>query len=319
MALIKPKALGKGSTIGLVAPAIYLEETDIEAGVAVLHKMGYKTKVHPQCHLRHHCRAGTAKERAAAIHDMFTDPEVDGILCVRGGSGAMRTEAHLDYDLIRQNPKFFGGFSDITLLLHSLQQKAGLVTFHAPVLNYISREDTLTLAHFADVVAGNKVSVEIPKSERLKKGTARGKLIGGNLTLLSLLMGTPDAPDTQGAILFIEDVAEPHYKLDRCLWHLKRAGKLENISGVIIGEMPGVGQTYATKTNESYGLTIWESVQELFKDKNIPIVANAPIGHTDRMLTFPLGIEATLRVTNKNASLTLEESATDLTAERQAS
>ena len=232
----------------------------------------------------------------------------------------MRTEAHLDYGLIRENPKVFCGFSDITMLLHSIQQKSGLITFHGPMFPHTFwRENTLGMTHFADVMAGNMVSVDIPRSERLKKGTARGKLIGGNLSILSLLTGTPAAPDTHGAILFIEDVAEPHYKLDRCLWHLKQAGKLDNVAGVVVSEMVDVYMSVARRTGIGYGHTILDSIQEIFADKNIPIVANAPVGHGDCTLTMPLGVEATLRVNNKSASITLNEPATALADQRQAS
>lgn len=318
MDLIKPKALGKGSTVGITMPTTFLPDSDLTKGIAVLEKMGFKTKVHPGHTLRDHCRAGTDEQRGQAVNDMFADPEIDGIICAAGGSAAMRTEAFLDYEIIRKNPKVFCGFSDITLLLHSIQQKAGLITFHGPVLSYLLNEDTLTLAHFAEVVAGNKVSIDFPQPQLMQKGTAKGRLVGGNMALLSTLMGTPDAPDFDNALLFIEDVGEAHFRLDRLLWHMNRAGKLENIAGVVIGEMAGAEQTVVRATGASYGITIWDSVMELFGDRKIPIVGNAPIGHGKTTLTLPIGVKATLRVANKNASLTLEEGATILNQQKEA-
>lgn len=318
MPLIKPKPLGKGSTIGLVAPAVYLDNEPIRQGAEVLQKMGYKTKVHPSCQLRHHCRAGTAKQRAQAINDMFADPEVDGILCVRAGSGCLRTEPHIDYDIIRQNPKVFCGFSDATLLLHIIQKKTGMVTFHGPVLFYMLSDNALELAHFSDVMAGNKVSVDLPEPRLMKKGKGTGKLIGGNMCAFISLMGSAEEPDTDGAILFIEDIYEAHHSLDRMLWHLKHAGKLENLAGVILSELPGVEESFVRSTGASYGITVWDSLMEIFEGKNIPIVGNTPVGHGDCTLTLPVGIKATLRVTDKNASLTLEEGATAFDRQEEA-
>ena len=307
MDLIKPKAIGKGSHIGIVAPANFMDDDELIKSANVLHKMGFKITVHPQCHKRHHCRAGTAAERAAAIHDFFEDSSIDAILCARGGSGHMRTEAQLDYTLIRQNPKIFMALSDGTYLLHSIQQKAGLVTFHGPVAKFFIEEDGITLAHFAEVVAGNTVSLDFPQAEIIQRGTAKGPLTGGNLTTLTTLLGTPMAPQTEGAILFIEDINEPYYVIDRLLWHLKNAGKLENIQGLIIGEFSN-----AAETNTVYGITPHQSILELFSGKNIPIVANAPCGHGRRNATLPLGVEATLNVRRKGASLTLAESAVNM-------
>lgn len=315
MTLIKPKALGKGSTIGLISPANHLDEENIAKGVAALENMGFNTRLHPQNFLRHHRRAGTAEVRGKAINEMFADPEIDGIMCLRGGSGFMRVEPWLDYNVIHQNPKVLCGNSDITLMLQGIQNKTGLVTFHGPMFRHsLSRADTLSMAHFAEVVGGNKVSVDLPTPKLMNKGKATGKLVGGNLALLSTLIGTPEEPDMDGAILFFEEVGEEHFRLDRNLWHLKRAGKLENIAGVMLGEMISV-----VESDVPYGITIWDSVMELFADKNIPIVGDAPIGHGDHNLTLPLGLEATLNVTNTSASLTLEEGATDLQHQRQAS
>ena len=310
MELIKPKALGKGSTIGLVAPALYLDEDALDKGVKILENMGYKTKVHPHCHLRHYNRAGTAEQRGQAVNDMFADPDVDGILCVRGGDGFLRTEQYLDYDIIKNNPKVFCGFSSATFLLHSFLVKTGLVTYHGPALIFILKENTLGLSHFNDVLSGHQVSVDIPAPKLMQKGVGTGPLIGGNISNFVCLMGTPYEPDTDGAILFLEDIYDWHHTYVRFMWHLKHVGKLENLAGIVIGEMIDVGSSYDRRTGTGDGVTIWDSIMELCAEQNIPIVGNVPIGHGDCTLTLPLGIEATLRVTDNNASLTLEEPAT---------
>ena len=248
---IKPKRLEPGQTIGVVAPAYTIDEDDrIQAGVETVELLGFRVKPGQHLFRRHGYFAGTDQERAADLNAMFADPEVAGIICLRGGYGASRTLPYLDFELIRRNPKPLIGYSDITTLLNPIQRLTGLVTFHGPIA--AQTYTPYTLASFGKFCRPRSADSCSPNRRRsrpgpggssdrtgratLVPGVARGRLVGGNLTLLAHLAGTPYAPDYAGAILFLEDVKESIYRIDRMLTQLWLAGSLQQVAGIVFGK-----------------------------------------------------------------------------------
>jgi len=258
---------------------------------------------------------GTIEERVADLHAMFADPEVKAVFCVRGGYGAAMLLDKIDFGLIRKNPKLFIGYSDITALHLGIHGQTGLVTFHGPVA--LSRFNDWTLEHFKRAVFEPKPlgALRNPPEERpmrpkhltraLRAGKATGPLIGGNLSLVSSTMGTPWEIQTAGRILFLEDVDEPPYSVDRMLTHLRLAGKFRDIRGLVIGEC---ADCVPRRPSSEGGFSLGEIYDNILGDLKVPVVTGLTIGHTDDQLTLPLGVQATLDA--GSATLTIEEAAT---------
>jgi muramoyltetrapeptide carboxypeptidase len=298
--LLRPGKLKEGDTVGLVLPASQAFEADhIGRAREQLEALGFRVKVGKHAYDRHGYLAGTDRDRAADLNAMFADPEVAGISCFTGGWGTPRLLPYLDYPMIRKNPKVLIGFSDITALLNAVQMKTGLVTFHGP--NADSRYEQYTLANFRRVVMSAEpigtISNPSKRDEELTNrdhrvitisgGRAKGRIVGGNLTLISTTMGTPYEIDTTGAILFLEDVDEALYRVDRMLTQLWLAGKLEKIAGFAFGrctECPVRGPS----------LSLGEILRERFGGRGVPAVSNLAFGHLEKKMTLPLGMEATL-------------------------
>jgi muramoyltetrapeptide carboxypeptidase len=225
---------------------------------------------------------------------MFADPSIDAIICARGGYGANRVLPLLDYDVIRANPKIFVGYSDVTGLLTSISRYAGLVTFHGPMLSTFDRKALpFNIESLQGVLSGEAdVAVRSPAecpARVLRPGTATGPLWGGNLVLLTERLGTPDQLDLDGGILFIEDVGEYLYKLDRMLLHLKRSGSLDGIAGLVVGEMIDMEDT-----DEPFGKNVDEIVLDVCGAFDFPVVSNFPCGHGDYQATLPVSHEVVL-------------------------
>jgi muramoyltetrapeptide carboxypeptidase len=225
---------------------------------------------------------------------MFTDPQVSAIVCAKGGYGAPRIVDALDYGLIRRHPKRFVGYSDITALLLGIARHAGLETYHGPMLGDVA--DGLapdSAAHLLAALTGtpapDAAAALLDQAVALRPGRAAGRLIGGNLSLLVNMIGTPTDFDTAGAILFLEDVDEPLYHIDRMLVHLRRAGKFAGIAGLMIGEM-----TKLRDGSVPFGATVEDMALAAIGDAAIPVVANFPCGHSPRQMTLPIGAPATL-------------------------
>ena len=295
--LLLPPRLKQGDTIGLVSPssATY-ERQPFSVVTETLQALGFKVKEGRNARARRGHLAGTDAQRAQDLNDMFSDPEVQGILAMTGGSGATRILHLLDYAAIARSPKFFGGFSDITALLNAIQAKTGLVTFHAPV--GISNWNEFSTRYFRSVLMdGAAVTFSNPverdgvpaqttgRIQTLRGGKARGKLLGGNLSVLTTLLGTPYLPDFKGAILFLEDINEFIYRIDRMLSHLKQAGVLDSLAGVVLGQFTDC------KPGESYGTSTLEEVfDDYFKPLNIPVYSGAMFGHVRLKFTLPVGL-----------------------------
>lgn len=282
--LILPPRLNRGDTIGLVAPAgPIVNEAGFTAGVRLLRETGFEVKFAPGLtHQREAYLAGTDTRRINEFRDLWADPEVKALLAARGGYGSLRIVSSLDMDLMRSQPKILIGFSDVTVLITAILKHAGLVTFHGPTLSTLARSDRETAETFFNTITGRPPElIKADGLEVLVPGQARGRLLGGNLTTLTSLMGTSYELPWEGAILFLEDVNEAPYRLDRTLTHLKEAGRLQGVAGVILGIFDECGDVEL----------FWKRTIELFEDEHIPIWANFPVGHGQANRILPLGIE----------------------------
>jgi muramoyltetrapeptide carboxypeptidase len=287
-------ALRDGEVVGVVAPARWLAEADLAAATADLFGTRFAVKLSPELSLREHQFAGSDAVRARAIEAMFADPAVKAIVCAKGGYGSPRIVDALDYDLIARNPKRFVGYSDVTALLLGITRHAGLETYHGPMLTDVveglsASSKAYLIATLTETPAPDQTAALLAHTSVLRAGVAEGRLIGGNLTLLVNMIGTRTDFDTVGAILFVEDVDEPLYNIDRMLVHLERAGKLDAIAGLVIGEMRDIADSA-----EPFGATVEQMALERVGDAAIPIVANFPCGHGPRQLTLRVGATARL-------------------------
>jgi len=290
----RPDRLKPGARIGIVNPAYWLEQERLQRAVDVFEELGYELVLGKSTGLQQDKYAGSAAARAADIMAMFTDPDIDAIICARGGYGGNRVLPLLDYDLIRKHPKIFIGYSDVTGFLASISQQSGLVTFHGPMLTTYGKHTLqYNLDVFQDVLSGRgDIRIQSPdacRARTLKAGTASGALCGGNLSLVIERLGTPHQIDTAGSILFLEEIDEELYAFDRMMLHLKTSGSLQHINGLIIGEMLDMGDS-----GVPFGKTIDEIVLDVCRDLDFPIISNFPCGHGDYQATLPVSHEVEL-------------------------
>lgn len=303
---VLPPRLTPGDTVGVVAPASATFQTvDLVIARESLEALGLKVSIGKHVLARHGYLAGRDEDRAADINTFFADRNVRAVLPIRGGWGSSRVLPHLDYGLIRNNPKVVVGFSDITALHMAIHAKTGLVTFHGP--NGMGRWDEWSLGYFKRVLfSGEAVTMENPtelsdrnalaqtehRVQTITPGTARGRLLGGNLTVLTAILGSPYVPSFDGAILFLEDVGEDLYRVDRMFTQLKLAGILDRIRGFVFGTCaecePGEG--FAS-------LTLEEILGDHIKPLGVPAWFGAMIGHQTPQWTVPVGIEAEIDAT----------------------
>lgn len=316
--IVKPRALRPGDTAGIVSPSTQVTDPDqLQLAQRTVEYFGLKPRWASSVRSHRAQGVATVAERVNDLHEMFRDPDVRGIFCIRGGYGASQLLADLDYDLIRRNPKVFVGYSDITALHLAIHKMTGLVTFHGPVV--LSEFTTYTLdcyrrALFQSSPLGRLANP--PESNKLRpshpwrtihEGVAEGRLIGGNLTLISTLMGTPYEIETDGRIFFTEDVGEEAYRIDRMLTQLRLAGKLQAAAGAVFGECHDCGPN-DYKPSFAWNMTLGEVLDDRFSGIRAPVFSGLTIGHTADQLTLPIGVTASLDATN--GTLTVEESAT---------
>ena len=297
-ATIRPRRLQPGDTIALINPsgAVY-EREPYAVATESLQAMGFRVREAPNLRARYGHFAGTDAQRAADVNAMFADPAVHGILAMTGGSGGNRILPLLDYAAMRRTPKFLGGFSDITALLNAVHAKTGLVTFHCPVA--ASEWNAFSVEHWRGTVVEARAMVlanptdkddnivsKTGRTTTLRGGIARGPLVGGNLAVLTSMAGSPYWPAFDGAILFLEDINEYIYRVDRMLSTLMLSGMLQRVAGVVLGAFtqcePGNG--YGT-------LTLDEVFDDYFKPLNVPVYRGAQFGHVKRKFTLPVGLD----------------------------
>mgnify|MGYP001813058853 CR=1 FL=1 len=280
-----PIRIKPGDTIGIAAPAGPFDRQTFFRGTRIIEDMGFKIFIPPGLFEKNHYLAGSDKHRVQFVNQLFADKSIDAIICARGGYGSLRILPMLDYDAIKNNPKVFIGFSDITILLSDLFTRCNLVTFHGPVVTSLadaSEETKLSL--FRNVTADSNLEIKLSGGRTIKPGVATGGICGGNLTMLCHLVGTPFAPDFENKILFLEDRGEAPYRIDRMLVHMELAGCFNGISGIILGAFEECGPIE----------DIIKIIGGLSEKYPVPILAGLDAGHGSHNLTIPLGIEATL-------------------------
>ena len=298
--VIKPPRLKAGDTLGLIHPAsATFMKMDLEIATDNLKALGFKVKQGAHALDRYGYLAGKDVDRAADINALFADPQVQGICAVRGGWGAARTLPFLNFETIRTNPKALFGFSDITALHMAIPAKTGLVTFHAPTgfsawtefsANWFRRVlmDGEAASFINEPDFRGRIAPVGFRTQMIVPGKAQGRLVGGNLTVLAHLVGTPYLPDFTGKILFLEDVHEGIYRVDRMLTHLKLAGLLSKIKGFIWGQC-----SECEPDSSGYGsLTIEEVLDDHVKPLGVPTYRGAMIGHIEKQFTVPEGVPA---------------------------
>ena len=310
----KPEALMPGDTIAIIAPAYPLNSERVPRIAKRLKDMGFKVKYGPNIYERYGYLAGSDEERAKYLMAAYKDPEVKGIFPGTGGFGTTRMLDLLDYDYIRKHPKVFIGFSDITGLHLAINKKCSQITFHSPNplwgLGSESGLHPFSEKYFWRAIKADKYfsdkgeklpggwTYEIPddasKIVTIVSGVAEGRLIGGNLSLVAALMGTPYEIETKGKILFLEDVNEEPYRIDRYLSQLELGGKFEDVSGVVLGRWR---KCVAEDPEES--LTLEQVFNDYFSLRDYPVIVNFPIGHVSINATLPIGAMAELDADNR--------------------
>jgi len=296
---IRPPRLKHGDTIGIAAPSGPFDKPLFEKGLDVLRHMGFKVHVPEEVFQREGFLAGPDAVRAGVLNALFADPAIHGIVCARGGYGATRVLPYLDWETIHRHPKAFVGFSDITVLHWTLLARAGLVTFHGPMGTTLGKAPERCRALLRQaLMLDPPVDLAPPGVTVLSHGEAAGPVVGGNLTLLCHLVGTPYAPQFDGCLLFLEDVTEAPYRLDRMLVQMTLAGCFEGMAGLVLGQFEDCGET----------AEIHDVFMRTFGPLGIPVVAGFPIGHGEDNATLPIGVPA--RLTTRPARLVYREAAT---------
>lgn len=310
--LRRPPLLREGDTIGLIAPGSPVGDLALQRAVNNIESLGLKVKLGAFVSMERGYLAGTDEQRLADIYAMFADPGIQGVWCVRGGYGCMRLLPRLDFRLIRKNPKVFIGYSDITALHLAIQQETGLMTFHGPVGT--SEYTDYTRQYLRKVLFAGEASrpLTIPLSpenianpepgyrlEVIRPGLASGPLVGGNLSLLSAMVGTAHEPQVKGRILFMEEVGEKPYRIDRMLTQLRQALPLEKAAGIALGIFND-----CQPDEDDLSLTLMETLKDRLGDLNIPVVYGLSFGHIANMCTLPVGAPA--RLDAARGLLTLE-------------
>lgn len=299
--MLLPNALRPGDRVAVIAPAGRVDAAGLERGLAELRSWGLEPV--PGAHLlaSHGYLAGTDAQRAADLLWAFRDPAIAGVICARGGYGCLRLLPHLDWGVIRANPKAFAGFSDITTLHQAFWKEAGLVTFHGPMVsvaepggmpayNAAGLRAALMGQAYPGPVPLPEGAPDAPGLQTLVGGRARGRLLGGNLELVTRSIGTPWQLDTRGAILVLEDVDEAPYRVDRMLMQLRLAGLLDGVAGIVFGDSP----TCLVHPEGRPSLTLFEVLGELLAPLGVPLLYGFPCGHSRYRATLPLGCLAEL-------------------------
>ena len=306
--MIKPPRLKPSATIGIVSPSYHIDEDVYNRTAKIFIEHGFNIIEGKSVQLTNNLYSGTPEQRAQDIMEMFANPKIDAIICARGGYGANRVLPLLDYEVIKQNPKIFMGYSDITAYLTSITQKTDLVTFHGPMLvTYKNGFIEYNFSYFLKTLTGDSpITILPPKDLRpriLKNGKSEGSLWGGNLCLLLNRLGTPGQLNTKGTILFIEDIGEQHYRFDRMMVQMRNAGMFDNIKGLIIGELVDMEDS-----DPPFGKTNDEIVMDVCGDLDIPIITNFTCGHGKYQATLPISIPVKLDAESGFPSLTILES-----------
>ena len=297
--MIIPKPMFSGARVALLAPASAVPEEKLQTALDYVRSLNLDPVVYPSCYFKNRdgYLAATDAQRAKDLNDAFRDPSVDGIWCIRGGYGGHRILPLLDTDIIRNNPKWFGGYSDVTALHTFFNQICDFETYHCTMPSTEPNPDDYTLDWLKKALFGAlKGEINSPAGQKptvLSGGTARGPLCGGNLSLLAASLGTPWEIDTKGKILFLEDIGEKTYRVDSMLTQLRNAGKFSDCAGVILGAWTDCPPEYPEKT-----LLLPEIFEQLIVPSEKPCIMDVACGHVLPTLSLPLGRMCTLDADN---------------------
>lgn len=290
-----PKPLHQGARVALIAPSGPVSAERFPLAVSAVKNMGFEPVVFESSHAAHGYLAGSDKLRADDLNAAFADTSIDGVFCIRGGYGAQRLMNQINFDLIAANPKFFCGYSDITALHIMINQRCKLITFHTPMpsTELYQKVDDYTMDSYRKVLTGNfygelKNPADMPL-KTLVSGKAQGILTGGNLSLVASSLGTPYEIDTKDKILFLEDVEEEPYRIDRMLTQLKMSGKFRDCAGIILGYW-----TNCVAEHPENSLTIDQVFEELLVPEGKPILSGLACGHSLPNMSLPLGARVEL-------------------------
>ena len=295
--MLIPTALSHGDLVYITAPAKQIDKSAVDIATKWLEKNGFRVNISPHCLGSHHYFSGTDEERKSDMQQALDDPEIKAIWCARGGYGSVRIIDQLNWDKFDNHPKWLIGFSDITVFHQRLQQK-GIASIHGTMPLNVANNTKEALDSLQQALIGNPPSLKAEKNKWNINGTASGKVLGGNLSIVCSLIGTDNQPDYTGSILFIEDLAEHLYQVDRMFYSLKKSGILNQLTGVVIG-----GMTDMKDTNPPLGLRMEELIIQHLKSLNIPVAFNFPAGHIDDNQAIVLGAEYALTVNDEDCSL----------------
>ncbi|MEE9172841.1 MAG: LD-carboxypeptidase [candidate division NC10 bacterium] len=300
MAKKRPAPLRVGDCVAVVAPSSPVDPNRLKRGLRALRRMGLEVLEAPHLYDRWGFLAGTDKDRAAALQQMFLRKEVKGIFCARGGYGAGRILPYLDLKLIRRHPKVFLGSSDVTILHLAFTQRAGLITFHGPMVEpgFIRRDNPLTYRSLrALIFDGQAFEGTIAGRFLARQARITGELTGGNLSLVTFSLGTAFAIESKGKVLFLEEVNEEPYRIDRMLTHLRLAGKLEGVKGIVFGDI------VARKPRAHAGsFSVADILTRFAREVDIPCFATFPSGHGRENVVLPMGGRISLEAQGKRSA-----------------
>jgi muramoyltetrapeptide carboxypeptidase len=308
---LKPKRLKAEDTVALVAPGSYISENELNESIQNIEGLGFNTTYNSSILSKTGYFSGSDQRRADELMEMFSGKDVDGIVCVRGGYGCSRILPLLDFDVIKNNPKVLIGYSDVTALLYGIYSQAGLVCFHGPVgistfndfsVRYL--KNTLVYPHdnlelISELETGTSYS-ESPVV--ISNGIAEGELIGGNLSIVVSMIGTPYDVDYEGKIVFLEETGEEPYRIDRMLTQMIQTGKFDKAAGIALG----IFDKCEPKEKDpafSSSFSLMEVLLDRLSDLGIPVIYGLSFGHIKNKFTLPFGIKAELNVDNYTLSL----------------
>ena len=303
--MFAPKPLFPGAKVALVAPASAVSEEKLQPALDHVKSLGLVPVTYPSCFFanRDGYMAATDAQRAKDLMDAFADPAIDGIWCIRGGYGGHRILPLLDKNVIRKNPKWFGGYSDVTALHTFLNQECGMMTFHCTMPSTEPNPDDYTLSYLKKALFGGLEGALTYSQEitTLVPGQAEGTLCGGNLSLLAASLGTPWEIDTKGKILFLEDIGEKTYRVDAMLTQLRNAGKFDDCAGILLGAW-----TDCPPENPEKTLLLPEIFQQLVVPAGKPVLMDIPCGHCLPTLALPLGARVRMDADSKSITIVRE-------------
>lgn len=299
---MQPKYLQPGSLIGITCPAGYVSHERTTHAIKVLEDWGYRVRKGKTVGNEFHYFAGTDEERLADLQEMMDDPEIDAIIMGRGGYGMSRIVDDLNFRGFKKHPKWICGFSDITVLHNHLQQHTGYASLHSPMCGAFKPETEQEghILAFKSALTGKALPIQTTPSPLNRRGEATGILTGGNLAILAHLTGSASEVDTDGKILFIEDIGEHLYNADRLLLNLKRAGKLDNLAALVVGSF-----TDMQDTERPFGQTIEQIIAHKVAEYSYPVCFNLPVGHQEENYTLVMGTEYKITVTENGGRLSM--------------